>query len=100
MLQASDTLSIQTTTSVGTSSTALLDALPNRIAVIINVPPTNRFTLSLESTAVIDEGITLQSNGNPVIFTIAQHGELVTRAWSAISATSSQNVTVIEVFSK
>jgi hypothetical protein len=61
-------------------------------------PNTNRFTLSLASTAVIDQGITLYAGGTTLVLTVAEHGDLVTRAWNAISATASQNVTVIEVF--
>lgn len=95
---ARKTTSSQQTVSVGTSSGSLTLAAPNRVAIIIGAPPTNRFTLSLQTTAVLDQGITLYPTQEPLILTVEEHGDLVTRAWTAISATASQSVSVIEVF--
>jgi len=90
--------SAQQTINVGTSSTVFLGEAPGRVAIIVSAPNTNRFTLSLTTTAVLDQGITLYAGNQPLILAVADHGDLVTRAWSAISATGAQNVTVIEVF--
>lgn len=93
------TTSRQSAISVGTSSGFLLSPSPNRVALIFSAPLTNRFTVSLAfPTAVLDQGITLYPAGNPVTLTVEEHGDIVTRAWAAISATASQTATVIEVF--
>lgn len=94
------TTSTQTTVNV-TSGTAvaLIPASPNRVALIVSAPPTNRFTLSLLGTAVLDQGVTLYPADPPLMFHVRDHGDIVTRAWSAISATASQNVTFVSVFS-
>jgi hypothetical protein len=88
----------QDTVNVLTSSTALIPAAPNRKAIIISGPPTNRFTLSLNATAVLDQGITLYASNVPLALNASDHGDIVTRAWTAISATASQNVTIVSVF--
>lgn len=91
--------STQTTTNVSNSaSTALIPAATNRSVLIVNAPQTNRFTISLLGTAVLDQGITLYPTEAPLILTAAQHGDIVTRAWSAISGTAAQNVTFLSVF--
>ena len=94
------TTSSQQLVIVGTSSVTFLVSSPRRVAIIVSAPPTNRFTLSLQTTAVLDQGINVYPTGQPLVLTIETHGDLVTRAWTAISATASQSVTVIEVFAE
>lgn len=88
----------QDTVNVLTTSTALLPAAPNRRAILISGPFTNRFTLSLNSTALLDQGITLYAAGAPLALNVQDHGDIVTRAWTAISATAAQNVTIVSIF--
>jgi hypothetical protein len=83
---------------VNTSNTGFLSAAPSRVAIIIQSPQTNRFTISLESTTVLDKGITVYPTGAPCTLSASLHGDAVTRAWSAISAVAPQDVYVIEVF--
>lgn len=92
------TTSSQRIVNVVTSPGTLLPAAPRRVAIIVNAPLTNRFTLSLSTTAALDQGITLYPTNDPLVLTIEKHGDMVTRAWTAISATASQNVTIVEVF--
>lgn len=90
--------SSQSVVSIATSSTQLVSQSPQRVGLIIGGPIVNRFTISLESTAVLDQGITLGAAAAPLMLNIRDHGDLVTRALTAISATASQNVTVISIF--
>ena len=92
------TTSAQRIVSVATSTTALTGSAPNRVAILVSAPATNRFTLSLDTPALLDQGTTVYASGDPILLTVASHGDLVTRAWNAISATGTQNVTVVEVF--
>src|SRR5438552_139773 len=95
-----NTYSTQSNVTVPLSATSiqLVPPGPNRIAILISSPITNRFTMSLLPTAVLDQGITLYSSGSVLVLTEADHGDLVTRAWSATSAVGSQVVSVIQVF--
>lgn len=88
----------QDTINVGTTSTALLPAAANRRAIVISAPVTNRFTITILSAAALDAGINLYPSGDPVTLSLDVHGDIVTRAWAAISATAAQNVTIISVF--
>lgn len=92
------TISTQTTVNVALTSTALVPAAANRVALIISAPLTNRFTLSLVSTAILDQGLTMYPGQQSFALNIRDHGDIVTRAWSAISVTAAQNVTFISVF--
>jgi hypothetical protein len=90
--------SVQTTVTVATSSTNLVRPNPRRIALAFNAPPTNRYTISLELTALLDQGITMYPTNNPFVLTVLEHGDWVRRGWAAISATASQSITIIELF--
>lgn len=92
------TISTQSTVNVATTTTSLVPAAPNRVALIISAPLTNRFTISLLTAAVLDQGVTLYPAGRTLSLNIHDHGDIVTRAWAAISATAAQNVTVVSVF--
>lgn len=93
------TSTAQQTVTVATTSTALVAAAPSRVALIVNAPLANRFTISMLTTAGLDQGLTLYPLGAPLVLTVETHGEIVTRALTAISVNASQNVTVFEVFS-
>ena len=94
------TVSIQRKINVDTTSTLLLEESTDRISIIVNSPASFKFTMSLASTAVLDEGISVYLNNRPIILTLAEHGQLVTLAWTAISETSAQDVTIIETFQR
>lgn len=78
------------------TSTPLLDANPNRIALVISCPSTNRVTLMIDQAAVLDLGITLYPLGTPFVLSLMEHGNLVTRALNAITTVAPQNVNVWE----
>lgn len=88
----------QDTVNVATTSTSLLSAASNRTAILVSAPPTNRVTLSLTGSATLDQGLTLYPSGAVLALTKRDHGDIVTRAWNAISSTAAQNITVISVF--
>lgn len=92
------TTSSQSNQTVATTSNYFLSPAPTRVAVIVSAPATNRFTLSLAEPAVLDQGITLYPGKNPLILTVEEHGDIVTKLWTAIGDTVSQTVEIIEVF--
>ena len=92
-----NTISGQRQVSVGTGPTAFLPAKRNRTALIISAPQTNRFTLSITPTATLDQGLTVYPGTLPLVLTRAEHGDLVARAWTAITAgAQAQTVNVLE----
>ena len=96
--KAFTTVSIQRKINVALTTTSFLEESSDRVGLIINAPLTDYFTISLEETAILNEGITLYAGNEPLILTLAEHGQLVTLSWSAISSMSAQDVTVIETF--
>lgn len=93
-----ESTSRQITRTVETTSGGLISAVPDRVAIILNSPPANRYTISQEGTAVIDQGITIHPVIHPVTLTLESHGDAVRKAWNAISAVANQAVTWIEVY--
>lgn len=85
------------TTVLGTSSTLLVSNSPNRIGLVFTVPPTNRYTLSLNPTVVQDVGLTMFTTSQPVILTLQDHGDMVRSAWYAITPVG-QTVAFFEWF--
>ncbi len=86
--------------SAGTGSAPFVEAMPNRRVLIISSPAiaSNNLTLSLEQTAVDGAGIILFPTNDPLILTYESHGDLVTRAWSAIATVADEEISVIETF--
>ena len=78
---------------VGTTSTTVLSANPNRrLAVFVNDSDTVIY-LSLSSTAALNEGIRLNANGGMYEINLMN---LYTGEVSAISSADSKNLTVTE----
>ena len=74
-----------------------LSSAPNRIGIIINPPSTNRFTITHNGPAVLDQGLTIVPNSPIVFLNLLNAGGLVTKPWRGISAGVAQNVQVHEV---
>lgn len=92
--------STQTTVSLAINTSApLIPAAANRVALLVQAPTGTKFTMSMLSTAVPDQGITLYPSGQTLMLNLRDHGDIVTRAWSAISSVA-QSVTFISVFDK
>jgi len=90
---ASFSSATSTKVSVGTTSTTVLSANPNRrLAVFVNDSDTEIY-LSLSSTAVLNEGIRLNANGGLYEINLMN---LYTGEVSAISSADSKNLTVTE----
>jgi hypothetical protein len=47
---------------------------PKRVGLILSSPPTNRFTISMGGTAVLDQGITLYPTNDPLLFSAGDWG--------------------------
>jgi hypothetical protein len=69
----------------------------NRVALVISAPPLNRFTLSHDGPAILDQGMTLYPNQPTLILSLFSVGSLVRETWRGISAGATQTVQVIEV---
>jgi hypothetical protein len=92
------TYSVQQVVNVPNStSTRLIEAAANRVGLVVNAPSSVGFTLSILGTAVQNQGITLYPTNPPLVLTIETHGELVLRAWAAITS-GTQNVTVTSIY--
>lgn len=79
-------------------SRLLVEANPNRIGLFIYPTRIRRFTISLEDTALLDQGITLYPGNKPLLLTREKHGELVSRAWTAKTELNTLPVYVVETF--
>jgi hypothetical protein len=91
--------SSQTTINVPSAASGpLVPPSPYRKGLMIVSGNTNRFTISQSLVAVLDQGITLYPTDRPIVLTEHEHGEMVKRAWQAISAAAPQNVTFFEWF--
>lgn len=94
-------LSIQQTVTLPNGNSApLVDAASDRVALIVNPPTGGRVTVSTLSTAVENQGLTVFGGGCPLMLTREQHGELVTRAWTAIYSGGTIAITVTSVFER
>lgn len=103
MSMGSKTISSQRLVSLTINPSRFVEAIPNRIGLIVSASSTYRFTISLETLTdtipVLDQGINLYVGNEPLILTLEEHGDLVTRAWSAV-AEATVDVAVIETFLK
>lgn len=90
--------SSQRVINVGTSSGPLISASEKRKAIIICAPGANRFTLSMDIPAVLDQGLTVYPGDRPTELWYHYHGNMVQKAWQCISAIAAQNVIFWEVY--
>lgn len=98
MVDMKNRISSQKSVSVGTSAGSFLPAIPNRIGLIISPPQSGLITLSLEKQASPGgAGVSLYPGNDPLILTASEHGDLPSRAWTAIGA-SAETIGVIEIF--
>lgn len=71
---------------VGASSGVFIPANKDRISLVISCPSSGRITISLNPTAVLDSGITLNSGGLPLVLDSWLTKGLVKQAFYAIGS--------------
>ena len=81
-------------TTVNTTSTELVGANSSRVGVWVLPPKVQRVTITIESTAVVQEGYVLTPNDEPLFFDLYRHGDLPRRQLNAISEGTSDTVQV------
>jgi hypothetical protein len=85
------------TVNVGTTSTLLLKADPNRIGWLIGPPRTDDFTVSFGQAAALGAGLHMDPGGAPLKVGFDATLMLATLPVYAISDTNAQDVQVTEV---
>lgn len=83
--------------SVPTTSVQLLGPNPYRVAIIVSLGVTQRYTISFDRPAVIDRGIQISTIQGPTVFNRHNVGKLITRPLYAISHSAPQIVSIVEV---
>lgn len=92
MLQSS-----QNSVLVGTTSTLLIGASPNRCGLIISSPKTNPVTISNQNPAVDGFGITLRPDTDTLVLSDEDTGDWIKQNLYAISVTAAEQIGFIEV---
>jgi hypothetical protein len=82
---------------IGIASGGFLSPALNRIGLILMPPGTNRYSISFDGVAVLDQGITVYPSQNPIFLHSLYVGSLTQRPVTAISATAAQTVQVYEI---
>lgn len=90
--------SSQKTVSVGTGSRNFVSPSPDRTGLVFVPPTTSRYSISQFPVAVDGDGYTFTTVSPPLILIFSEHGDMVRRAWQAISPLGNQNVTYFEMF--
>ena len=90
--------SSQRVINVGTSSGPLVSASEKRRGLVFVAGAANRYTLSFDTPAVLDQGYTIYPGDRCPDFSWHVHGDMCRRAWQAISAVAAQNVTFYEIY--
>jgi hypothetical protein len=85
------------TVNVGTTSTALLKADPNRIGWIVGPPVTDDFTISFGTSAALGLGLHMHATGLPLKIGFGADLMLATLPVYAISDTNAQDIQVTEL---
>lgn len=79
----------QVVQTVPVTSIVLLESDSNRFSIVISPPSAGTLTLSFAETAIANEGIRIDTTGEPFILTLKEHGSLVTRRITAIMSAGS-----------
>lgn len=83
--------------SLAITDTPLLGSDPNRVAIILSGPPTNRYSINFGQPATLDQGLTMFPLSQPFLLTREDIGDLITLDIRGISAVAPQTVTVLVV---
>ena len=83
---------------VTTTGAGLVSNAPGRIAIIFGTPSGNNVRISTEQITTFEGGIILTTSGSPLILDIQHHGDLVRKAWNAISTGGDAEISIMEVF--
>lgn len=80
---------------VTTTSAQLVPFDPNRVTLIISAPDANDIILSIAGDASATNGFRLNAGSNPLILTLMLHGDIVTKAFNAITAAATESICVV-----
>lgn len=83
--------------SVGTISQEVVGPAPNRVFLVLWPGQAGRVTLSNDSPAVLDNGLTLSSGTTGIALDVNAHGGCVTGAWYGIAAVAGTVLGIIDV---
>lgn len=86
----------QKNVTVAAASGDLVAENPFRATLTICPPSSGYVTISLLATAVLDQGIRVDSGDDPVVLTVGRDGDLPLRGWSVIHSVGADVVTVLE----
>lgn len=89
-----NTQSAQIDVTLSTASQQILGPDPNRVAIIFGVPDSSRAYFSSNSPAVVGFGIPQDTAGHPFAITLAEHGEMVRKAWHVIALAGTPLISV------
>lgn len=88
--------SSERTVLVPNASITLVSPSADRTFLMISTPNTNDIFITTNPPASSTNGMRLQVGQSPLILTLLQHGDIVTKGWYAISPTADETVTVFE----
>lgn len=75
----------------------ILGPNPNRVAVVLDAPTANRYTVTWDAAAVIGRGISMILGVQPLIITREQFGSVIGLPMRAIASGASVNISFIEI---
>lgn len=77
------------------SSQIAISQHAKRYAIVFSAPTVGNITYSLNNPAVLGQGITIGAGGGPIALDLQHHGDLVRRAWYAISDQASVKTSIL-----
>lgn len=83
---------------ITTASGPAVSASEKRRGLIFVAPAANRYTLSMDIPAVLDQGLTVYPGDRSTDLSWNIHGNMCQRAWQAISAVANQSITFYEIY--
>lgn len=75
---------VEKSVTVALTNTEFIDYDAKRVMLIIFPPASGTLTISVGKDPATNSGITLPSTGNPIVLDIKIHGQLVTKAFTAV----------------
>lgn len=87
---------ITKTLGLTTSAQKILEPNDKRRTLILNSTGSGVVTYAPANSVTANEGIRLAGSANPVILTLKDHGQIVTKGWSVIHSAGSVNAMIIE----
>lgn len=92
-----NTMAVPFSATVGAADAPLLGPNSDRVALIFSPHNTNRYTVSLDSLAVIDVGLTIPPNSQPFKVTCNEVGNCLQQPLRAIAGGAGTVVSGLEI---